>query len=367
MTARTTKPAKRATRRKPAAETPPQPGNTIDVSRQLDAIGAAYKAGVLTEQEWEVKRAPLVNALYELAAAETAALKAAGGGPLGVSINTPIVVAGELIETAWGNQVRTDLQSLNAGKVEKSGDSITGSLSLSGASTQIALPNLPTASPHATRMDWVLSQVATKVDKAGDAMTGGLSTSGIILVGGTPPAAAGIQLRPEGPILAAVSNPTSTDNTVSLLLNREGLAAGQPGAIGSVFTSYRRAGTQIGRVEIQAGPVAQFVASSDPRAKARTGPADDAAAIVAELGRLVYRGRWRNMETGEPEGVEWVMLNSTDIEQFAPFAVSGEADAVDDDGKPEYQMVGWSSLVPMLFAAISQQHDRIAALEARIA
>jgi hypothetical protein len=154
------------------------------------------------------------------------------------------------------------------------------------------------------------------------------------------------------------------------------LSAGQPGAVGGVYISFRRANTQIGRIEIQAGPIAQFVASSDPRAKVRTGLADDASDIVQELGARAYRGRWRD-DDGEPAGGEWVLINSTDVEELAPFAVSGEADRVatqeDVDreeaaavGDPMYQMVGWGSLVPMLFAALSQALDRIDALEARV-
>ncbi len=380
--------SKRTTRSTGTKRTQRTAASTVDVSRQLDALQAAKRAGVLTESEYERTRVPLLNALAELDQQERKAL-AAGGVPLGVSINTPLVVAGELIESAWGNQVRTDLLSLNSGKVEKTGDAISGSLTLSGASTQIVLPNAPTAVNHATRKDYVDTKLSlsggsmtghitapgdptdnghltrkfyvdsTRVGVAGDTMTGDLQ------IGGTAPTVAGIVLNATGPIVNAVTNTAGgTDATSNLHLNREGLAAGQPGAVGGVYATFRRAGTQIGRIEIQAGPIAQFVASSDPRAKARSGSADDAAEVVQSLGSRAYRGHWRD-DDGNPSGDEWVMLNSTDVEEFAPFAVSGEADAVEDDGRPVYQMVNWSGLVPMLFAALSQALARIEVLEAR--
>lgn len=341
--------------------------STVDVSRQLDALQVAKKAGVLTEAEYERKRVPLLNALHEIDGLERQAL-AAGGVPLGVTINTPLVVAGELIESAWGNQVRTDLFSLNSGKVEKTGDSMTGSLTLSGGSSQVVLPNDPTTTTHAARKNYVDNRDALKLN-----LTGG-QLSGNLIVGDDPATWQGVQLRSgTGQILSNLVGTTSGGASSLTSINLSLIRTGPPASdVGGIFTSYRRtaggAGTdvEIGSVKIATTTSVAYNTTSDPRAKSRTGSADDVAELVQSLGSRAYRGRWRNIDTDEPEGDEWVMLNSTDVEEFAPYAVDGEADAVDANDRPVFQQVNWPGLVPMLFAALSQALARIDVLEARI-
>ena len=49
----------------------------------------------------------------------------------------------------------------------------------------------------------------------------------------------------------------------------------------------------------------------------------------------------------------------------APEAVTGEKDAVDAEGRPEYQGVDAAKLVPYLVAAVQELSAKVAALEAK--
>ena len=46
--------------------------------------------------------------------------------------------------------------------------------------------------------------------------------------------------------------------------------------------------------------------------------------------------------------------------------MTGERDAVDDAGRPVFQQVDFGVLVPLLFAALAETLDRVAALEAAL-
>jgi hypothetical protein len=53
-----------------------------------------------------------------------------------------------------------------------------------------------------------------------------------------------------------------------------------------------------------------------------------------------------------------------ELQAVVPEAVTGEKDAVNADGTPEYQGVDASKLVPYLVSAIKELKDRVEALEA---
>ena len=64
----------------------------------------------------------------------------------------------------------------------------------------------------------------------------------------------------------------------------------------------------------------------------------------------------------KPTAANAIMLSSHDIEDVAPFAVTGNRDAVTDTGTVDPQQVDYPALVPLLMAALSQAtrpHRRI--------
>jgi len=86
--------------------------------------------------------------------------------------------------------------------------------------------------------------------------------------------------------------------------------------------------------------------------------------LVTNSGELldvlkVYNGKMKDATVERP------MLIAHEAQEVAPYAVSGEKDAVDKDGKPIYQQIDVSSLVPLLIAEIQSLRQRVAELEAK--
>jgi hypothetical protein len=55
------------------------------------------------------------------------------------------------------------------------------------------------------------------------------------------------------------------------------------------------------------------------------------------------------------------------VQTVVPEAITGEKDAVDDDGNPVYQGIDQSKLVPLLTAALQEAIGRIETLETEVA
>ena len=57
------------------------------------------------------------------------------------------------------------------------------------------------------------------------------------------------------------------------------------------------------------------------------------------------------------------MFVAHEAQEVIPDAVTGEKDAVDDDGKPVYQEMDYARPTPLLAAAIQELAQRVTALE----
>jgi hypothetical protein len=201
---------------------------------------------------------------------------------------------------------------------------------------------------------------------AGDTMSGALAVNGdITSIGG--------YLRAGGPAesgTVGVAAQAATGRVFSLCVNHSNASSvwnrggGGSSDAGQQFASFQRLGVVIGSIAI-AGSMTAVVynTTSDPRLKHVDGDASVATDAVRQLGAAAFVGRWLHPDTAEPHGPAQVMLSSHDVEDVAPHAVTGERDAVDDDGHIVAQQVDYGSLVPLLMAALSQALDRITALE----
>ena len=274
---------------------------SVTLSRQLGALYQAWRAGAIDDAQWQSAGMALRDQLYAAARDEAELL----------AVSTPVVVAGELIESAWGNTVRADLLA------------------------------------HDTA-------IGTKVIRAGDTMTGAL------FIGGDHATTAGSILNTNGVIYAG----TNSANPVF----RARLNWTAP--VDTRYMDFQYNGVLSGAIVAKTSGTVAYNTTSDRRLKQPTGSADDAADIIQQLGRLAYRGRW----IGDDDGDEWVFINSQDVEPLAPFAVSGDPDGVATDADVDAgyaaevggiipQQLDSGSLVPLLIAALSQALDRITALE----
>jgi hypothetical protein len=101
-----------------------------------------------------------------------------------------------------------------------------------------------------------------------------------------------------------------------------------------------------------------YATSSDYRLKHDIQPMQNALATVAQLRPVTYK--W-NADDSESQG-----FIAHELQEVVPECVTGEKDAVDADGNPQYQGIDTSFLVATLTAAIQEQQAIITALTARV-
>jgi len=107
----------------------------------------------------------------------------------------------------------------------------------------------------------------------------------------------------------------------------------------------------------RAGGLTRYNTTSDYRAKDVYGLLNDSGETIDAL--KVYRGKMHGATMERP------MLIAHEAQEIAPYAVTGEKDAVNEDGTPKFQQMDTSSLVPLLIAEIQSLRSRVAALEAK--
>jgi hypothetical protein len=115
------------------------------------------------------------------------------------------------------------------------------------------------------------------------------------------------------------------------------------GTVGSISTS---------------GSATAYNTSSDYRLKNTIAPMTGALAKVAQLKPCTYK--W-NQDGSDGEG-----FIAHELAQVVPQCVSGEKDAIDAEGNPQYQGIDVSFLVATLTAAIQEQQTIIESLTQRI-
>jgi hypothetical protein len=128
---------------------------------------------------------------------------------------------------------------------------------------------------------------------------------------------------------------------------------------------YDGSGDFCGQVYVDAGTnTTVYATSSDYRLKENVQPMQGALATVEQLNPVTY--------TWKSNGSDGQGFIAHELQAVFPECVSGEKDAVDEEGNPQYQGIDTSFLVATLTAAIQEQQaliqtltERIAALEAK--
>jgi hypothetical protein len=116
-------------------------------------------------------------------------------------------------------------------------------------------------------------------------------------------------------------------------------------------------GTTVGYIQ-STNTATSYVTSSDYRLKNTVSPMTGALAKVALLKPCTYK--W-NADGSDGEG-----FIAHELAEVVPQCVTGEKDAVDAKGKPQYQGIDTSFLVATLTAAIQEQQAIINSLKARL-
>ena len=120
-----------------------------------------------------------------------------------------------------------------------------------------------------------------------------------------------------------------------------------------------RSGTTVGGITVTTTATA-FNTSSDYRLKENVTPVTDGIARLQQLKPSRF-----NFIADPAKTVDGFLAH--EAAEVVPECVTGEKDAVDDDGNPVYQGIDQSKLVPLLTAALQEAIGRIETLEAEVA
>ena len=135
------------------------------------------------------------------------------------------------------------------------------------------------------------------------------------------------------------------------------LAMNMAGQSSGTLVRFDSSGSNRGTISTN-GSTVSYNTSSDYRLKDNISLMTGALAVVGQLKPCTY--------TWKESGSSGQGFIAHELQEVVPDCVTGEKDAVDEDGKPVYQGIDTSFLVATLTAAIQEQQAIIADLKARI-
>ena len=162
-----------------------------------------------------------------------------------------------------------------------------------------------------------------------------------------------------------VGKTVDDDNTNGCRLSNNGLISGtRSGNVSGIFgrndsvgnlVLFRQDSTQVGRIVVTASTTS-YVTSSDYRLKENVVELTGALDRVSQLKPSRF-----NFIADADKTVDGFLAH--EVQDIVPEAISGEKDAVDEEGNPEYQGIDQSKLVPLLVGAIKELEARVKELE----
>lgn len=126
-------------------------------------------------------------------------------------------------------------------------------------------------------------------------------------------------------------------------------------ASGAAYVTFGLAGAQIGSITQNGTTAVAYNTTSDYRLKTDIQPMTGAVASIMNLKPVTYR--WK------ADGSEGEGFIAHELQEVCPQAVTGEKDAVDEQGKPKYQGIDTSFLVGRLVAAVQELKAEIDAIK----
>jgi hypothetical protein len=165
-----------------------------------------------------------------------------------------------------------------------------------------------------------------------------IDSSGNLLVGTTV----------TDPITSVVSGVTVTPSTTcfrvySAVSNACAIGVSSTGS--ALVSWYYNGANLVGSITTN-GTLTSYNVSSDYRLKENIAPMTGALAKVAQLKPVTYK--WKS------NGSDGQGFIAHELQAVVPDCVTGEKDAVDEDGKPKYQAMDTSHLIATLVSAIQE-------------
>jgi hypothetical protein len=173
-----------------------------------------------------------------------------------------------------------------------------------------------------------------------EAMT--LDASGNLIVGNTAASAVGTT--------GGVVDVPNSGNTYTLIGHTNGSASG------SAYLNFFYNASPIGSITQNGTTGVLYNINSDYRLKESVAPLSGGLARVNALKPSIYK--WKS------DGSNGEGFIAHELAEVVPFAVTGEKDAVNEDGSIKSQGIDMSRIVPILVAAIKELTSRVEALEA---
>ena len=186
--------------------------------------------------------------------------------------------------------------------------------------------------PSASHVFWTNSSERMRIDSSGN-----------LLVGTTTPNFANLN-----------SLALSISGGGSLVVNHNSSATS-----GASYANFGYNGGGIGSITQSGTTAVAYNTSSDYRLKENIAPMTGALDTVAQLKPVTYN--WK------ADGSDGQGFIAHELQEVVPDCVTGEKDAVDEEGKPVYQGIDTSFLVATLTAAIQEQQVMIEELKAKVA
>ena len=181
-----------------------------------------------------------------------------------------------------------------------------------------------------------------RIDSSGNLLVGTTSTAPRDFTSGTASKIPG----PGNPVEFAIPDSNC------MFLNYTGSASGS-----ATLVTFRQQGINRGTIATN-GSTTSYNTTSDYRLKDNISPMVGALDKVVQLKPVTY--------TWKQNGSNGQGFIAHELQAVVPDCVVGEKDAVDKDGKPQYQGIDTSFLVATLTAAIQEQQTLIEALTARL-
>jgi hypothetical protein len=127
----------------------------------------------------------------------------------------------------------------------------------------------------------------------------------------------------------------------------------------AVWVSFSDSATVFGSIT-RSGSSTVYATSSDYRLKENVAPVTDGITRLQQLKPSRF-----NFIADPDKTVDGFIAH--EVQTIVPEAITGEKDAVDDEGNPVYQGIDQSKLVPLLTAALQEAIGEIESLKARVA
>jgi len=160
---------------------------------------------------------------------------------------------------------------------------------------------------------------------------------------------------------ALVGTSSTTPNPgISLQPNGNIGIGNSSGNSGVSFLEFRRSASQIGGVTQSGTTGVAFNTSSDYRLKENVNYDFDATSRLKQL----KPSRFNFIADGKDRVLDGFLAH--EVSSIVPEAISGEKDAVDKEGNPEYQGIDQSKLVPLLTKALQEAIAKIETLETKV-